>query len=43
METILKWITFSLIALTGFSIQINSYKFEWLGVLEVIYRILFKR
>lgn len=39
MEEILMWIAIILIALSGFSIKINSFEFEWFGVLETIIRI----
>ena len=35
----LMWIAIILIALSGFSIKVNNFKFEWLGVLEIIIRI----
>ena len=34
------WIAIILIGLSGFSIKINSFEFEWLGLLETITRIL---
>ena len=39
VDKTLMWISIILIALSGFSIKINSFKFEWLGVLETIIRI----
>lgn len=48
MDKILMWIaitmiliglTMILIGLSGFSIKINSFEFEWLGLLEIIIRI----
>ena len=41
MDKILMWIaiTMILIGLSGFSIKINSFEFEWLGLLETIIRI----
>lgn len=36
---ILTWIAIILIALSGFSIRINSFEFEWLGLIETIIRI----
>ena len=35
----LMWIAIILIALSGFSIKVNNFKFEWLGVLEIIIRV----
>ena len=40
MKKILMWIAIILIGLSGFSIKINSFEFEWLGLLETIIRIL---
>lgn len=34
------YIAIILIVLSGFSIQINNFNFEWLGVLDIIIRIL---
>ena len=39
MKKILMWIAIILIGLSGFSIKINSFEFEWLGLLETIIRI----
>ena len=39
MDKILMWIAIILIGLSGFSIKINSFEFEWLGLLETIIRI----
>ena len=42
MKKILMWIAIiliGLIGLSGFSIKINSFEFEWLGLLETIIRI----
>ena len=39
MNKILMWIAIILIGLSGFSIKINSFEFEWLGLLETIIRI----
>lgn len=40
LDEILMWIAIILIALSGFSIEANNFKFEWVGVLEVIIRNL---
>jgi len=40
MEKILMWIIIILILLSGFTIQINSFKFEWLGLLDIILKNL---
>ena len=39
MDKILMWIAIILITLSGFSIKVNDFSFEWLGVLETIIRI----
>ena len=42
MDKILMWIAIiliGLIGLSGFSIKINNFEFEWLGLLETIIRI----
>ena len=39
MDKILMWMAIILIGLSGFSIKINSFEFEWLGLLETIIRI----
>lgn len=39
MDKILMWVAIILIALSGFSIKVNNFKLEWLGVLETIIRI----
>lgn len=39
LDEILMWVAIVLIALSGFSIKVNNFKFEWLGVLETIIRI----
>ena len=39
LDKILMWIAIILIALSGFSIKINSFEFEWLGVLGTVIRI----
>lgn len=39
MNKTLMLIAIILIALSGFSIEINNFKFEWLGVLKTIIRI----
>ena len=38
MYNILMWIAIILIGLSGFSIKINNFEFEWLGLLETIIR-----
>lgn len=40
MDKTLMLIAIILIVLSGFSIKINDFEFEWLGVLETIIRIL---
>ena len=42
MNKTLGWIAVILIALSGFSISFNNFKFEWLGLLETILRIIKK-
>nr|DAV25155.1 MAG TPA: hypothetical protein [Caudoviricetes sp.] len=42
LDKTLMWIAIILIGLSGFSIKINSFEFEWLGVLETIYRVFIK-
>ncbi|MEG0133083.1 MAG: hypothetical protein RR851_10270 [Clostridium sp.] len=39
MNETLMWIAIILIALSGFSIENNKFKFEWLGILETLIRI----
>ena len=39
LNKILLWIAIILIALSGFSIKINGFEFEWVGVLKIIIRI----
>ena len=39
LNKILMWIAIILIALSGFSIRINGFEFEWLSVLDIIIRI----
>lgn len=39
MNKTLMLIAIILIALSGFSIEVNNFKFEWLGLLETIIRI----
>lgn len=39
MYKILMWVAIILIALSGFSIKVNNFTIEWLGVLETIIRI----
>ena len=39
MDKILMWIAIILRGFSGFSIKINSFEFEWLGLLETIIRI----
>ena len=39
MDKILMWIAIISIGLSGFSIKINNFEFEWLGLLETIIRI----
>lgn len=39
MNKTLMLVAIILIALSGFSIKINSFEFEWLGVVETIIRI----
>lgn len=36
MDETLMLIAIIMIALSGFSIKINNFKFEWLGILEII-------
>lgn len=36
LNKILMWIAIILIALSGFSIKINGFEFEWLGILDII-------
>lgn len=36
---ILMWSAIILIALSGFSIKINNFNFQWLGLLETIIRM----
>lgn len=40
MSKILTLIAIIIIALSGFTIQLGSFKFEYLGLLDVILRIL---
>lgn len=42
MNKTLGLIAIVLVALSGFSIRINNFYFEWLGFLETIIRILKK-
>ncbi|MGG7057590.1 hypothetical protein ACQPUZ_04760 [Clostridium tertium] len=39
MDKTLILIAIILIALSGFSIKLNDFEFEWLGILETIIRI----
>lgn len=39
LDKILMWVAIILIAFSGFSIKVNNFKFEWLGILEIIFRI----
>lgn len=39
LDEILMWVAIILIALSGFSIKVNNFTLEWLGVLETIIRI----
>jgi len=40
MDKILMWIAIIIILLSGFSIQINLFKFEWIGLLDIILKNL---
>lgn len=42
MDKTLSQIAIILIALSGFVIETNNFKFEWIGVLEIILRIINK-
>ena len=39
LNKILMWIAIILIALSGFSIRINNFEFEWIGVLKIIIKM----
>ena len=39
LDEILMWVAIILIALSCFSIKVNNFTLEWLGVLETIFRI----
>ena len=40
MDKTLTLIAIIIIFLSGFSVQINSFKFEWVGLLDIILRNL---
>ena len=40
MEKLLSLIAILFVSLSGFSIQLNSFHFEWVGLLEQILRFL---
>lgn len=39
MDKILIWLVTILIVLSGFSIRINNFEFEWIGVLKIIIKM----
>ncbi|MBP3708616.1 MAG: hypothetical protein J6J36_08505 [Clostridia bacterium] len=39
LNKILIWIAIILIVLSGFSIKINNFEFEWVGVLKIIIKM----
>ena len=41
LDKVLMWIAIIAIALSGFSIKVNSFEFEWLGLLKTIYKIFY--
>lgn len=39
MDKALIWIVIMWIVLSGFSIKINNFEFEWIGVLKIIIKM----